>query len=242
MAGQRCRLPRLGISSCARPARCRRSRRTGNSPQRCPGGEVPGHGPLKDGPAAQRGQVRPRPPGDGSARPSGHDQAGSVHDHRRVDPVLRTELGQHIPDVRLHRLQTHPARPRDATMSHRNLAQPAPTPVRPANQTRFASKPASARRGSPPLPTRTTPTTPGKPGSCTPISGGETPTPATATSRPPYAVNAPAPAARRASAGVDDDSPGRREHLRALVPQGAIRTGRPARIPRCGAHRWTRQR
>ena len=54
--------------------------------------------------------------------------------------------------------------------------------------------------------TRTTPTTPCWPGTCRPTCAGATPTPATPTSWPPSAANAPASAARRATAGDDPRS------------------------------------
>ncbi len=79
-----------------------------------------------------------------------------------------------------------------------SCVSPRPTPP---GQTR--SRRTSGRCGSSPSPTRTTPITSSRRGTCTPTCVGATRTPATPTSWPPNDENALASAARRAFAGAD---------------------------------------
>ncbi|MGY3204682.1 hypothetical protein ACVW19_005197 [Streptomyces sp. TE5632] len=82
-----------------------------------------------------------------------------------------------------------------------SCASPRPTLPGPTR-----ARPASARCGSSPWSTPTTPTTRCKLGSCTATCAGATLTLVTPTCWPPNARNAPASAARRASAGADAPS------------------------------------
>ena len=82
-----------------------------------------------------------------------------------------------------------------------SCARPRRTPAGPT-RSRRSSGPCERSR----WPTPTTPATPPWPADCTPTCAGATPTPATRASWTPSAANAPAPAARKATAG-DGPSP-----------------------------------
>ena len=81
------------------------------------------------------------------------------------------------------------------------------------------SRRTSARCGSSPWPTTTTAATPRKPRHCTATCAGATPTPATPTYSPPNARNAPASAAKRASAGADAPSTPQPDQPRTAAPE-----------------------
>jgi transposase len=83
-----------------------------------------------------------------------------------------------------------------------------PTPPGPTRSRR-----TSVHCGSSPSPTPSIPATPRRPGRCTAICAGATPTPATPTCWPPNAANAPASAARKASAGAVARAPTRPDRI-----------------------------
>lgn len=151
-----------------------------------------GRQPPQEGRREHPGRTPVNPRGPPGRRPDLRDHGQPVRPQGPTDPALGEEA------------------PRRAVL-HTDL-RPGPT------RSRATSDPCGSSRSRTP----TTATTPSRPVPCTPTCAGATPTPATPTSSAPNAANAPASAARRASAGADAHSP--RQPERTAVPSRRTRS------------------